>query len=143
MILKNITSNIIFKIIFVFFLFSSQINAQYILNNGNRRVGSGSENSINVSGNMQQPFYYNGGWKQLTYSNLPLDIKWGVGGDGTNNWNTNGSLSGDNPVLSGGSPTYDYSGFTSATVARGEAGGTGVIKVSGNITLNSQLFLVY
>lgn len=142
MILKNITSNIIFKIIFVFFLFSSQINAQYILNNGNRRVGSGSENSINVSGNMQQPFYYNGGWKQLTFSNLPLDIKWGVGGDGTNNWNTNGSLSGDNPVLSGGSPTYDYSGFTSATVARGEAGGTGVIKVSGTISVNSQTFLI-
>lgn len=141
MILKNITSNIVFKIIFVFFLFSSQIKAQNkILNNGNRRVGNGAENSINTAGNMQQPFYYNGStWQKLTYSTLPLDIRWGVGGDGTNSWNNNGNFQ-ENAALT--NLAYDYSGFTSATVARGEAGGTGVIKVSGNISVNSQTFLV-
>ena len=141
MILKNITSTFVFKIIVVFFLFSSQIHAQVkILNNGNRRVGTGGENSINTSGNMQQPFYYNGGWKQLTFSTLPLDIRWGVGGDGTNNWNISGTRSADNPTLNG--VTYDYTGFTPSTVARGEAGGTGTIKVSGTISLESKTFLI-
>lgn len=143
MTLKITSTNIVLKIVFLFLLFSSQINAQLsILNNGNRRVGNGLENSINSSGNMQQPFYYNGSnWRQLTYSTLPLDIKWGVGGDGTNSWNTNGGMS-ENPTFT--NIIYDYSGFTSATVGgtRAEAGGTGVIKVSGNISVNAQTFLV-
>lgn len=145
MTLKITSTNIFFKIVFVFFLFTSQINAQYnILNNGQRRIGNGAENSINSSGNMQQPWYYSSvfsNWRPLTYSTYPLDIRWGVGGDGTNNWNINGSFA-DNPTLS--NAVYDYSGFTSLNNAstRNQLGGTGEIKVSGNITLNSQLFLV-
>lgn len=141
MILKNIISTFVFKIVVIFFLFYSQIHAQNkILNNGNRRVGNGTESSINTSGNMQQPFYYNGGWKKLTYNTLPLDIKWGVGGDGTNNWNITGTRSADNPTLNG--VTYDYTGFTASTVARNETGGTGTIKVSGTISLESKTFLI-
>jgi len=32
---------------------------QRIINNNKLRVGNGAENSINNTGNMQQPFYYN------------------------------------------------------------------------------------
>jgi hypothetical protein len=138
----KITSTTIFwKIVFVFLLFSFQINAQFkILNNGQRRIGSGTENSINAEGNMQQPWYFSSGfnaWRPLTYSNYPLDIKWGVAGDGTNNWNNNGSTV-HNPIVT--NPTYDYSGFTTTNATTGD--GVGVIKFTGNITVNSQLFLV-
>ncbi|MBX9807793.1 MAG: HYR domain-containing protein, partial [Flavobacteriaceae bacterium] len=141
MIRKITSTNIVLKMIFVFLLFSLQINAQFkILNNGQRRIGNGAENSINSSGNMQQPFYYNNtlsAWRQLTYSTYPLDIRWGVGGDGTNNWNINGSMQ-DNPIVS--NPVYDYTGFTTTNAVTGD--GYGVIKFSGNITINSQLFLL-
>lgn len=144
MTLKITPTNIVLKMVFVFLLFSAQINAQSILNNGQRRIGSGEENSINAEGNMQQPFYYNNSqsvWRKLTYQSYPLDIRWGVGGDGTNNWNINGDFA-DNPTLS--NIVYDYSGFTpiTNTATRDELGGTGVIKVSGNITVNGQLFLI-
>ena len=142
MIRKITTTNIVLKMIFVFLLFSLQINAQpyKILNNGQRRIGNGVENSINSSGNMQQPFYYNSSlstWRQLTFSTYPLDIRWGVGGNGTNNWNINGDMQ-DNPIVS--NPVYDYSGFTTTNAVTGD--GYGVIKFSGNITINSQLFLL-
>ncbi len=109
-----------------------------ILNNDRLRSGSGSENSINTAGNMQQPFYYNGStWRKLTYSNYPLDIRWGIGGDGTNGWNTNGTIV-ENPALS--NQTFDYSGFTVTNAATGD--GYGQIKTTGEITVNGQLFRV-
>ncbi len=137
--LKNTSTTIFFKIIVVFLLFSLQINAQTyrILNNGNRRIGNGNENSINASGNMQQPFYKNGSnWVKLTYNTYPLDIRWGVGGSGSN-WNTSGTMV-DNPSVS--NAVYDYSGFTITNASTGD--GYGVIKFSGNITIASQLFFV-
>ena len=89
MIKKNTQTNFILKLAFIFLLFTSQMNGQFkILNNGTRRIGNGAENSINTSGNMQQPFYYNttlAVWRPLTFSTNPLDIRWGIGGDGTNN----------------------------------------------------------
>lgn len=144
MTLKNTSTNIFLKIVVGLLLFSVQINAQYkILNNGQRRIGSGNENSINAQGNMQQPFYFNStnGWTKLTYSALPLDIKWGVGGVGTNNWNINGSMV-ENPSVTSPvantNPSYDYSGFTITSGSNG----TGVIKWAGKITIGTQLFLV-
>lgn len=110
-----------------------------ILNNGLIRSGNGAQNSVNTSGNLNQPWYFNGNlntWYKLTYSSYPLDIRWGVGGDGTSSWNTNGSIV-ENPGLS--SQFFDYSGHTT-TNANGD--GYGVIKTSGNITINGQLFLV-
>ncbi|MBU2902023.1 IPT/TIG domain-containing protein, partial [Maribacter dokdonensis] len=109
-----------------------------VLNNNRLRIGSGVENSINNAGNMQQPFYYNGStYRQLTYSNYPLDIRWGVGGDGSASWNINGSFN-ENPVLT--NQVYDYSGFTITNNTTGE--GYGQIKTTGEITVNSQLFRV-
>lgn len=69
-----------------------------VMNNGQMRFGNGTQFSINAAGNVEQPFYYSTvftGWRKLTYSesalvHYPLDSRIGVGGDGTNNWNTNG-----------------------------------------------------
>jgi len=108
------------------------------------RFGDGVELSINTSGNFKQPFYLNIGstWSQLTYTDglqavpiapnpYPLDSKFGVGGDGTNTWNTTGDLQ-PNPIMAG--QVFDSSGFS---------GGSGVIKVKGNITVGTaQLELI-
>jgi len=108
------------------------------------RFGDGVELSINTSGNFKQPFYLNirSTWSQLTYTDgllavpiapnpYPLDSKFGVGGDGTNTWNTTGDLQ-PNPIMAG--QVFDSSGFS---------GGSGVIKVKGNITVGTaQLELI-
>jgi gliding motility-associated-like protein len=82
-----------------------------ILNNNKLRMGNGGENSVNTSGNLQQPFYYSpsAGWRKLTYSIYPLDNAFAVGGDKTNVWNLNGNLQ-QNPQLS--NQAIDKSGFT-------------------------------
>ena len=129
------------KIILFYLLVLAVVNngigqTNRVLNNGRLRVGTGSENSINNAGNMQQPFYYNGSsWRKLTYSTYPLDIAWATGGDGTNSWNTNGTIV-LNPIFV--NQTYDYSGFTITNAGTGE--GYGQIKTSGQITINGQLF---
>ena len=108
------------------------------------RFGDGVELSINTSGKFKQPFYLNIGstWSQLTYTDgllavpiapnpYPLDSKFGVGGDGTNTWDTTGDLQ-PNPIMAG--QVFDSSGFS---------GGSGVIKVKGNITVGTaQLELI-
>ena len=66
------------KNIFFLWLFLNSLYAfcQYIpggnrpINNGNIRFGQDSQNSINTSGNLLQPFYYSDlvlEWRQLTY----------------------------------------------------------------------------
>jgi hypothetical protein len=63
-----------------------------VLDNGLLRFGTGSENSINATGNLQQPFYksFDGNARKLTFSSYPLDFELMEGGDGTNWWNRNG-----------------------------------------------------
>ena len=89
--------------------FCQYTGANQIINNGDMRFGDGVELSINTSGNLKQPFYLSvgGTWRQLTYTNVrppapdipyALDSKFGVGGDGTNNWNANGTLQ-SNPIM--------------------------------------------
>ena len=82
-----------------------------ILNNNKLRMGNGYENSVNGSGNLQQPFYYSpsAGWRKLTYSVYPLDNAFGIGGDKTNVWNLYGHVQ-ENPYLS--SQVIDKTGFT-------------------------------
>src|SRR5690606_14575803 len=73
-----------------------------VLDNGLLRFGNGTQASINANGQLEQPFYFdntsvvNGtprnGWYKLTYSNYPLDLELGFGGDGTSSWNRNGAL---------------------------------------------------
>lgn len=66
-----------------------------ILNNHLLAFGNGLEASVNSFGMLNQPFYYDQTdqkWYKLTYSDYPLAAIIGVGGDGTNEWNTNGNL---------------------------------------------------
>lgn len=88
-----------------------------VINNGRMRFGNGTQFSINAAGNVEQPFYYStdfSGWRKLTYSesalvNYPLDSRIGVGGDGTNNWNTNGVRI-NNPTMT--NQVFDTSSFS-------------------------------
>ena len=140
------------KNIFFLGLFLNSLNSfcQYtgtnqVINNGNMRFGDDRELAINTSGNLKQPFYSSDGgttWWQLTFTDglrvvpiarnpYPLDSKFGVGGDGTNTWNTSGDLE-PNPIMAG--QVFDSSSFS---------GGSGVIKVKGNITVGTaQLELI-
>ena len=49
--------------------------------NSNLMFGTGSENSVNTKGTLQQPWYNKDStWYKLTYSNYPLDYAIGIGG---------------------------------------------------------------
>ena len=88
MLLKNSTISFVLKTIFLFFFFTLQLNARSIvLDNDVRKLGDGAENSINPSGNIQQSFYNKSTlalWTKLTYSTYPLDVRWGIKGNGAN-----------------------------------------------------------
>jgi len=91
--------------------FAFNIQAQQVLDNGKLRMGTGLEPSINNTGNLQQPFYFNGeqnAWRALTYSTYPLDNAFGVGGDKTHEWNVNGTIVAS-PLMS--NQVIDASGF--------------------------------
>ena len=110
---------------------SDTVTSPVILDNGLLRFGTGTENSINQSGNLQQPFYYNTGTaRKLTFSNYPLDFEIREGGDGTNWWNINGSSS-YNPTLQ--NQTFDYSLYTQTA-----NGGYGSIRTSGTFSVNGK-----
>ena len=108
-----------------------------VINNGRMRFGNGTQFSINAAGNVEQPFYYStdfSGWRKLTYSesalvNYPLDSRIGVGGDGTNNWNTNG-VRVNNPTMT--NQVFDISSFS---VVGGISYGTIIVK--GEITVGT------
>ena len=108
-----------------------------VINNGRMRFGNGIQFSINAAGNVEQPFYYStdfSGWRKLTYSesalvNYPLDSRIGVGGDGTNNWNTNG-VRVNNPTMT--NQVFDTSSFS---VVGGISYGTIIVK--GEITVGT------
>ena len=112
---------------------STNAHAQYtVLNNNKIRMGHGSENSVNTSGNLQQPFYYNSqqsAWRKLTYSVYPLDNAYAIGGDKTNEWNLNGTIL-QNPTITG--QTVNTSGF----VSTGGSNGYGTIVSKGTININ-------
>ena len=90
--------------------------ANQVINNGRMRFGNGTQFSL-MQSNVEQPFYYStdfSGWRKLTYSesalvNYPLDSRIGVGGDGTNNWNTNG-VRVNNPTMT--NQVFDTSSFS-------------------------------
>ncbi|WIV96065.1 MBG domain-containing protein [Kinneretia aquatilis] len=69
-----------------------------VLDNGLLRFGNGTQDSIDTSGQLRQPFYFDNvspgrnGWFKMTYSSNPLDLAVGVGGDGSNSWNYNGTV---------------------------------------------------
>jgi len=120
------------------FSFGQFTGTNKTINSGDLRFGNGSELSVNNTGNVQQPFYYStsfGTWRQLTYSTLPLDYAFAQGGDGTSEWNINGTRV-INPVMT--SQVFDDSGFviTSGSV------GYGTLKVKGTIVVGTATFEV-
>ena len=138
--------NIFFLGVFLHSIFSfcQYTGANQTIDNGNMRFGGDpveGELSINASGNLLQPFYFSvadGEFRKLTYTfagppeePYPLDSKFGVGGDGTINWNTNGAMVA-NPNMD--DPKFDSSGFRS---------GSGILKVKGDIIVGTiQLELI-
>ena len=108
----------------------------YSFDNNLLRFGNGSENSINSSGLLQQPFYKNGAsWFQLTYGSNPMDTAIGVGGSGTGTWNTTGSVFGTQTGDFGiTNLSVDYSGFIQTAAAGAGAKGYGTVISKGNIT---------
>ena len=62
-------------------------------NNNNFKVGREEAGSINIFGNLNQLMYnYEGDWTHLDYFGYGLDFAFGIGGDGTNEWNINGTI---------------------------------------------------
>lgn len=113
---------------------TSSSYAQTVINNEKIRVGNGTETSINTRGNMQQPFYKSADvWYKLTYSSYALNAAFAVGGDGTNDWNLNGTLLTD-PLMA--NQVIDESGFTYNSGSNGP--GTGVIVSTGEISVDGR-----
>jgi filamentous hemagglutinin family protein len=89
---------------------SSGTLTNLVLDNGNLRFGNGTAASIDSTGVLLQPWYYDdvtsgrNGWYKLTYSSYPLNFALGVGGTSTAEWNNDGT------IVSTGS-----SGYTSIT----------------------------
>ena len=60
-----------------------------IFSNGLLRFGSGAEHSINVQGNLLQPWYFNSTrntWLPLTSGNNPLDMAVGLDNNAVAHW---------------------------------------------------------
>ena len=76
------------------------VDSNKTIDNGKIRFGNGSQVSIDGNGMGRQPFIIKpgGGHIKLTYSTLPLNYAYGVGGTGTGSdypWNTNGDVTSD------------------------------------------------
>ncbi|WP_432460641.1 MULTISPECIES: thrombospondin type 3 repeat-containing protein [unclassified Agarivorans] len=107
-------------------------NDTYALDSGQLRFGSGAETSITASGVLKQPFYYddaNSTWYKLTYSSYPLSSAIGFGGDGSEIWNVNGTITQD-PTLS--NQTIDSSAFTLYDGVKGY----GTLTTSGSLAID-------
>ncbi|MCD0476755.1 SprB repeat-containing protein, partial [Flavobacterium sp. EDS] len=139
---KKYLSELIVKkkyiIVFVLLIALNTISAQNVFDNNILRFGTGSENSVNSNGNLQQPFYFNSTtslWAPLTFSNYPFDNTYYIGGDGTNEWNVNG-----NSLINGAitGQTMDDSKFVSTGASKGH----GTIVSKGNINISGSLLEV-
>ncbi|MFW5877696.1 MAG: hypothetical protein ACOCUP_01150, partial [bacterium] len=113
--------------------FFNNVQAQTVLNNQMLRFGTGTQESVNIYGNLMQPWYYSASaisWYPLTYSSYALDIAYRVGGDGTNEWNINGNLvenpTVENQVIS----TTEY-------IPTGSGAGYGTVTSSGTVTIGT------
>lgn len=125
-----------------------------VFNNGNLRFGNGTQASLNSSGLLEQPWYFDNtsvvsgvtrnAWYKLTYSSYALNMEVGAGGDGADSWNRNGSLLDSQTNLAGAisNRRFDISGYREGTgvivssVTLNFAGGEAV-KVDNTYTLSS------
>ncbi|MDK9764716.1 cadherin-like domain-containing protein [Vibrio sp. D420a] len=115
---------------------------QNVLNNGNLRFiasenqGGVEKGSVDSWGNLYQPHYFNGvDWSKLTYGDFALDFAIAAGGDGQNNWNTNGvfaSTDNNSPYIN------DLTINSDQYISTGSAEGYGTIIASGTLYINGQ-----
>lgn len=124
--------------LFVFILCCAAAGAQTAaVNNGLIRSGNGTENSVNIRGNLQQPFYNdNGTWYKLTYANYALDAAFAAGGSGADEWNLEGTML-LNPVPT--NHVIDASAFNFNAGASGA--GTGTLVSTGDLSFGANTTL--
>lgn len=116
----------------------------YHLNNGQMKFGAadtsgnGEVASILNNGNLKQPWYKNssGVWKKMTFSDYALNFALAVGGTGTNEWNTSGTLVEFSSVTLS-QMTIDCSQFVTTSTSGTLATGYGTLSVSGRYTFSS------
>lgn len=107
----------------------------YLFNNGLLRFDYTNGTAINSNtGNLNQPWYYNSAWYRLTYGSYPLNFAVGVDGDGTNEWNYNGTVQLDPPLTN---LTIDNTGLMTNNSLT-----YGVLKTSGTLTIGSVILLI-
>ncbi|MEY4391175.1 MAG: hypothetical protein RLZZ400_918, partial [Actinomycetota bacterium] len=114
----------------------------YALDNGKIRFGTGSENSVNSTGQLQQPWYLSGStWYKLTFSSYPLDMQISTGGVGTSDWNTNGtSINTQNGNFTLANLSVNYAGFIQTAAVGSGAKGYGTVIATGTATIAGQTF---
>lgn len=109
-----------------------------ILNNNLLAFGNGLEASVNDFGMLKQPFYYDQTehkWYKLTYSDYPLAAIIGVGGDGTNEWNLNGTI----VTTIEDSDEYVDGAFSTAVLnTTGLSNGSGTIVATNTVTIDGK-----
>lgn len=111
------------------------------LNNGPLRFGTGDENSVNDSGNLQQPFYYSSAddtYFKLTYSSYPLNFAFGFGTGGSN-WTGNNIYEVGPYYTQPTSIAIDYSGFIKTADSGSGVKGYGVVVSVANFDFDGQL----
>ncbi|MEN8853241.1 MAG: hypothetical protein ABF256_08290, partial [Candidatus Arcticimaribacter sp.] len=129
----------------MFWIFPSSIaygqDSNQKLKNVFLRFGNGTENSINESGNLKQPFYNvdeGVGWEKLTFSNYSLDYKIGVGGVGTSEWNINGVMGQNIDMVPQDfkDDNYDSNGHGNLIVTGEINVGTSTLQITNSYTLD-------
>jgi len=102
-----------------------------VIANAYLRFGTGSETSIQTSGNLAQPWYYqSGSWYKLTYSSNPLDMAVGTG-TGSSLWH--GTTVQDVSNLSPSNSVTNYDAYTQPTSSTGY----GTVVTQRTFTVNS------
>lgn len=109
-----------------------------ILNNDLLAFGNGLQSSVNEFGMLNQPFYYDvtdGMWYKLTYSKYPLAAIIGINGDGTDEWNLNGSF----VSTIKNSSEYVNGAFSNAVLnMTGLSNGSGTIIATNTVTIDGK-----
>ena len=120
--------------------------ADYSFNNGLIRFDYISPSAINTTtGFLNQPYYHSsdGNWYKLTYSTYPLDYALAVGGDGSSEWNLDGSYLDTQGELAikDGTLNIDASGLITANgLTYGKLITSGVNTVNGKDILVTNTF---
>ena len=97
--------------------------------------------SVLPSGNLKQAWYSNNGaWSKLSFSNYPLDYGLGVDGDGSAEWNIEGSYEQVESPLS--QMVIDCSQFVETSRVGTLSIGYGTLKVTGRTTIGSKVIEV-